>query len=277
MKHTTLLFISLLALPCGFLSAQKIIFPRPDQPTQTAPPAANGPNLIVSKLTLNLVETNKIKYTFDITNTGNQPASMANITVQAHLYKLLDGQGSKIPAGGFTLTGISTLAPGQTIQRSFQPSFSSTTAAYGSLCVVIDFNQVLAETQEGDNDLCVRLQAGATVLNVDLHPVTDFSSNLQVFKKAETPNLVYFKIRNDGPVKAFGTQAIVEYGTYGATPLTKQLLVPEIPPYSSATLSLEFPEYTCKRHFIQLTCDSGKNIPETDERNNTLKTQHCED
>ena len=276
MKHTILLSICLLAMPCGFLSAQKITFPRPDQPTQTAPPPANGPNLIVSKLTLNLVETNKIKYTFDITNTGNQSASMSNIAVQAYLYKLLDGQGSKIPAGGFFLTGVSTLAPGQTIQRSFQATFSSTTAAYSSLCVAIDFNQVLAETQEGDNDLCVRLQAGTTVLNIDLHPVIDFSGNLQVFKKAETPNLVYFKIRNDGPVKAFGTQAFVEYGTTGAI-RTKQMLVPEIPPYSAATLSLEFPEYTCKLHFIQLTCDSGKNIPETDERNNTLRTTPCED
>ena len=209
-------------------------FPRPDVPDVQAPPPANGPNLVVSKLTVTSVTASQVKYAFDITNTGNQTASLASVSTQAYIY---NGQGQKTAAGGALLTGATSLEAGKTITRTIQATV--TTTGYKKLCLTIDFNNNLAETQEGDNSLCVPLENNAVANNFDLVPVRD-GNYLAVFRKDETPNFIYFKIQNDGPIKCPATKVRVQYknNATGET-ITETLAVPAISPYNKVTIGVD--------------------------------------
>lgn len=259
------------------LFAQKPKLPRADVPDVLAPPPANGPNLVVSKLMVHSVEGNGLGYTVEITNTGNQNASLAGVKAQAHVYRQPDGKGQKLAAGQPFSFLSAALAPGKSEQKVIKVGLSDL-ASYKSLCLVIDHTDALKETQEGDNDLCADLKPGIVVENIDLTPVrAEFDGGLLLSWKEEVPGVYYLKVKNNGAIKSAPSTTKVTVTRSGQTTQTIELATPAIAPYGTAQLSFKVTGSICLAK-IQATCDSKNEAKELDESNNSRsRTITCED
>lgn len=242
----------------------------PNLPDVFAPPPANGPNLVITRMAIKDLTATSLTVSFEIKNAGNQAAGLNGVSVQAYAH----GK-AKINLGNTSLAGISSLAPGQTHIQSMKAGFSQ--GNYKSLCLTIDPANALRETQEGDNSLCVSWQRGAFEVNTDLRAAPSYAggNDLGIFRRSQSPGLVFFQIRNDGPVEAEASTTLIEYGdANNIRSLT--LNTPAIPSYGLTTLSFSFPEYVCNEdYFIRIDIDYQFVVPETNEDNNIVRTQRC--
>lgn len=269
MSRKTALVCAAILMAFAHLFAQKPKLPRADVPDVVAPPPAQGPNLVVSKLTVQTVAENGIGYTVEVANVGNQNASLAGVTAQAYAHRQKNGQGEKVAIGQpFSLLNTA-LGPGKSEQKVVKTSASGL-ANYKSLCLFIDYGDNLKETQEGDNTLCVDLKQGATVENMDLTPATttfDGNTNLELFWNSETPNTYYFKVKNDGPLKSRPSTTKVTITANSQTLHTVEVPTPAITPYSKVQLSFQYDGTICLKT-VTATCDSKKVLAEKNEANN---------
>lgn len=270
MSRKTALVCAAILMAFAHLFAQKPKLPRADVPDVVAPPPAQGPNLIVSKLTVQTVAENGIGYTVEVANVGNQNASLTGVTAQAYAHRQKNGQGEKVAIGQpFSLLNT-TLGPGQSEQKVVKTSASGL-ANYKSLCLFIDYGDNLKETQEGDNTLCVDLKQGATVENMDLAPVTTtFSGNthLELFWNSETPNVYYFRVKNDGPLPTRSSTTKVTISTDSQTLHTVEVPTPAIAPYGKTQLNFKYDGFICYKT-ITAICDSKNVLTEKNEANNS--------
>ncbi|MCB9297294.1 MAG: hypothetical protein H6559_29835 [Lewinellaceae bacterium] len=279
MKNTFSFLLSVLFFMAALAPISSQINPdviNPNLPDVFAPPPANGPNLVISKLSITALSANFIKFSFDITNVGNQAANVDKVAAHASAKSIEKGI---VDIGSTFLTGISSLAAGSTHRQSFSATLH--TAGFYSLCLSIDYKNAVQETQEGDNDLCVACKNGASVTNTDLRAVPKFlnGNGLGVFRKATTPSLVYFQIRNNGPMPAPPTKTKVAYGKNGPENTWKAIVLstPAIPAYGTVTLSFPFEKFHCHTHTIKIGIDNENVIKETNESNNIVYSQYCED
>jgi len=270
MTHSSAFLCITLLLALSPLSAQKPKLPQPDVIDVLEPAPANGPNLIVSKIIVHTVASNGIGYTVEITNTGNKDASLTGVTAQTTVYKQQNGTGQKLAAGPPFSFLNTVLGPGKSEQKVIKTSMHST-AVYNSLCVVIDQAKVLKETQEGDNDHCAALKAGTTMENMDLRPVKGPGDrDLLLSWKSEAPDVYYFKVKNDSPLKSKPTAAQVVITRNGQAPQIIEMATPAISPYRTAQLSFKYTGDICSST-VTVTCDFKNVHAEKDEANNTAQ------
>ena len=134
------------------------------------------PDLIISNLeVIDPINPNyDISYQFDITNVGDEAASLDDVGVQAFVSKdQIFSPNDDIAAGG-TLLNTSVLASGETITRTFGAtvSFSPTSTPY--LVMKVDWQDALPEEDEGNNF------AWANILEPQEVPLTSEVVNSQL-------------------------------------------------------------------------------------------------
>jgi CARDB len=152
------LFAAGLALcVCSGASAQNIVPP---------PKPIKVPDLVISSLSAKQVASNKVQYSWTITNIGSAPAKLEgptpgnadNVKVQAFLSQdTVFGNAGDVPAGG-TIVGTSPLAdlaPQASKNGSFTATFQGSITLVPHLVLKVDIGNVVTEIKETNNTAAV--------------------------------------------------------------------------------------------------------------------------
>lgn len=157
---------SVAAALCIFLGCSLYLSSLPSQTASADDNQADdGPDLVISSLSANLVGEGRVSYSFTITNVGNQPANLDgptdsnsdNVSVQAFISKdtLFRNKGD-LPAGG-TILGPSPLGhlkPGHSWKGSFRASIRGDAREFPYLILMVDWGESIDESNE-DNNLAI--------------------------------------------------------------------------------------------------------------------------
>ncbi len=123
---------------------------------------ANGPDLIVSSLDAIVYNTNYLRYNYQITNIGDQAASLEgetlesfdNVKIQAFISTdTIIGNADDMPTGGsiLGLSPIADLLAGEFIEGSFTSNTTIDPSQDSYLALVIDWGNDLQECNEDNN------------------------------------------------------------------------------------------------------------------------------
>jgi len=169
------------------------------------PPPAGDPDLIVNSLVVDTFTPTYIRYSYTITNIGTAPADLDgptgenddNVSVQAYISadEVFNNPGD-IPAGG-TILGLSPLgelAPGESFNGSWYCSLDNVdieTTYF--LTLMIDWGEVVDESNESNNTLAVLMSLGAPA-NLTADAITDTQVELSWQSVQEA---VYYLIYRD--------------------------------------------------------------------------------
>ena len=119
---------------------------------------AKIPDLVISSLSARLDASNRVQYSWTITNVGIGSARLQNVTVQAFLSKdTVFGNAGDAPAGG-TIVGSSPLeelAPKASKSGTFTSNFQGNVSALPHLILKVDFSKRVAELNENNNTAVV--------------------------------------------------------------------------------------------------------------------------
>jgi len=119
---------------------------------------ARIPDLVISSLNARLVASNRVQYSWTITNVGIGSARLQNVTVQAFLSKdTVFGNAGDVPAGGVVVgsSPLEELAPKASKNGTFTSNFQGNLAALPHLILKVDSNNRLAELNENNNTAAV--------------------------------------------------------------------------------------------------------------------------
>jgi len=153
-----LLAIGLAFGVCSSANAQ-VKLPPPPKPIQV-------PDLVISSLSAKQIASNKVQYSWTITNIGSAPARLEgptagnadNVKVQAFLSKdTVFGNAGDIAAGG-TIVGTSPLAdlaPQASKNGSFTATFQGSITQVPHLVLKVDIGGVVTEIKEDNNTAAV--------------------------------------------------------------------------------------------------------------------------
>jgi CARDB len=152
-----LIAIGLALCICQGVNAQNVVVP--PKPVQVA-------DLVISSLSAKLIASNRVQYSWTITNVGTAPANLEgptasstdNVKVQAFLSKdTVFGNAGDIPAGG-TIVGTSplgNLAPQASRSGSFTATFQGNVTQMPHLVLKVDSGNAVTELNENNNTAAV--------------------------------------------------------------------------------------------------------------------------
>lgn len=174
--------------------------------------AAPQPDLVVDSLTIDEMDGNTISYSYVLRNIGTarvdldgETDSLADdVTIQTYLSQdEIFNNDDDVPFGG-TIVGAGLLEPGQSIERSFTGVAEVDPNTFAFLTLMVDFSQVVAETNEENNTIAASIPAPPEPLpdlTIELVTVTSISSN-SISAGYRINNIGEAPVDLDGPTDA---------------------------------------------------------------------------